>query len=156
VDEKIVELKALSEAVAEFGQTFGAEDIPLGGSPWSRMLALSGHMQSELHEAVHTGVKWALVVVASHYEIDIKRVCEGYILPDEDDLAEAEVRRLDDVVEGLGSSLAHHFEEEVVLLVSPLGTGSYSAVTPLDDAEGTASPTFCCLSYSSCGIVINS
>jgi hypothetical protein len=120
VDEKIVELKALSEAVADFGQTFG-EDIASGGALWSHMLALSGHMRSELREAVHTGVKRALAVVASHYEIDLERVCEGYILSDEDDLANAEVRKLVDVVKGPGSALARHFEEEVVPPVSPPG-----------------------------------
>jgi hypothetical protein len=104
------------------------------------MLALSGHMWSELCEAVHTGVKRALTVIASHYEIDFKQVCESYILLDEDDLAVAEVRRLADVVERSGSALARHFEEEVVSPVSPLGAGSYSVATPRDDAEGVASP----------------
>jgi hypothetical protein len=47
-----------------------------------------------------------------------------------DYLAEAEARRLADVVEGLGSSLARHFEDEVVPPVSPLGAGSYSATMP--------------------------
>jgi hypothetical protein len=50
-------------------------------------------------------------------------VCEGYILSDEDDLAEAEVQRLTDVVKGLGSVLEHHFEEEVVPQMSPPGVG---------------------------------
>jgi hypothetical protein len=71
VDEKTAKLNALSEAVGDFGRTFDAEDIPSGGSTWSRMLALSGHMWSELCEAIHTRVKRALVVVASHYEVDL-------------------------------------------------------------------------------------
>jgi hypothetical protein len=65
------------------------------------MLALRGHVWSELREAVYIEVKRALAVVASHNEIGLEWVCEGYILPDEDDLAEAEVRRLTDVIEGL-------------------------------------------------------
>jgi hypothetical protein len=89
IDENIAVLKALSEVVANFGWTFGAEDIPSGGSPWSHMLTLSGHMRSKLHGAVHTRVKQALVVVASHYEVDLERVSEGYILPEEDDLSKA-------------------------------------------------------------------
>lgn len=44
------------------------------------MLALSGHIRSELREALHTRVKRVLVVVASHYEIDLERVSGGYIL----------------------------------------------------------------------------
>src|SRR5690348_5650212 len=102
VDDKITKIKSLSEAMVDFGQTFGAEVIPSGGSLWSRMLALSGHVRSELREVVHIKVKRVLVAVASHYEIDLERVCEGYILSDEDDLAEVEVRRLSDVVEGSG------------------------------------------------------
>jgi hypothetical protein len=46
-------------------------------------------MRSKLHGAVHTRVKQALVVVASHYEVDLERVSEGYILPEEDDLSKA-------------------------------------------------------------------
>jgi hypothetical protein len=106
---------ALSEAVADIGRTFGVKDIPSGGSLRSHMLALSGHMQSKLCEALHTGVKQALAVVASHYEIDLERVAEGYILPNGDELAEAKVRRLTDVIEGPGTMLACHFEEDVVL-----------------------------------------
>jgi hypothetical protein len=140
MNEKIVELKALSEVVVDFGQTFGAEDIPSSGSPQSHMLALSGHVRSKLREAVHTKMKWTLSIIASHYEIDLERVCEGYILPDEDDLAEAEVQRVADVVEGSGSVLARHFEEYVVPPVSPPNVGSYSAATPPDDAEGVVSP----------------
>lgn len=140
MDEKIAELKALSDAVADVGRTLSAEDIPSGGSPRSRMLALSGHVRSELRDAVHTRVKRALAIVTSHNEIDLERVCEDYILPDEDYLAEAEVQRLTDIVEGPGSTLAHHFEEEVVPLVSPPSAGSYSVVTPPDNAEGAASP----------------
>jgi hypothetical protein len=106
------------------------------------MLALSGHMRSELREALHTGVKRALAIVTSHYKIDLERVSESYILLEGDDLAEAEVRRLTDVVEGPGSVLASHFEEEVVPLVSLLDIGSYSVVTPRIDVEGAASPSF--------------
>jgi hypothetical protein len=38
-------------------------------------------------------------------------VSDDYILPDEDDLAEAEVWRLADVVKRPGTVLARHFEE---------------------------------------------
>jgi hypothetical protein len=140
IDKKIAELNALSVVVVDFGRTFSAEDIHSGGSLRSHMLALSGHMQSELREAIHTRVKRALAVVASHYMVDLKRVSEDYILPDEDDLAEAKALSLADVVERPGATLAHHFKEEVVPPMSPLGVGSYSAATPPDDADGAASP----------------
>jgi hypothetical protein len=61
---------------------------------------------------VHLGVKRALAVVASHYEIYIELVCEGYVLPDEPELVVAEMRRLNDTVEGSGTLLARHFEVE--------------------------------------------
>jgi hypothetical protein len=48
-------------------------------------------------------VKQVLVVVASHYEINLERACEGYVLLDERNLAEAEMQRLTDVAEGSGS-----------------------------------------------------
>jgi hypothetical protein len=69
----------------------------------------------ELHGAVHLGVKRALAVVASHYKINIERVCDSYMLPDEPELAAAEMRRLNDAVKGPGTSLARHFKVEVVL-----------------------------------------
>jgi hypothetical protein len=92
--------------VVAFGRTFGAKDIPTSGSTRSRMLALSGHMWSKLCEVLHTGVKRALAIVASHYETDLERVSEGYILLEGDDLAEAASQRLVDVIEGLGLTLA--------------------------------------------------
>jgi hypothetical protein len=56
----------------------------------------------------------ALTVVASHYEINLERVCEGYVLPEEPELANAEMRRLNDTVEGSGTLLARHFEVKAV------------------------------------------
>jgi hypothetical protein len=47
-------------------------------------------VQGELHRVVHLRVKRALAVVASHYEIDLERVCDGFVLPDEPELAAAE------------------------------------------------------------------
>jgi hypothetical protein len=42
-------------------------------------------------------------MVASHYEIDLERVCKGYVLPNEPELATTKMRRLNDAVEGLVS-----------------------------------------------------
>jgi hypothetical protein len=78
VDQKIVELKYLSDAVADFSQGLGAEDVPSGEFSWSRMQSLSGYVRSELREAVHLGVKRALAEVASHFDINLEQVCEGY------------------------------------------------------------------------------
>jgi hypothetical protein len=95
---------------------------------------------SELHEAINLGVKQALVVVATHYEINLERVCEGYVLPDECDLTEAKMQMLIDAVNGPGSALEFHFEDEVVPLVSSPSVGSYSAVGPPDGSKGDLPP----------------
>jgi hypothetical protein len=129
---KDAELKELSDVVAEFGRDLGAMDVPSGESSRSRMRALSGYVWSELREAVHLRVKRALAAVASHYEINLEWVCEGYILPDERDLIEAEMQRLTDVVEGPGSALVCHFEDEVVPPVPSPSVKSYCASMPPD------------------------
>jgi hypothetical protein len=59
-------------------------------------------------------VKQALAVVASHYEIDLEWLCDGYVLLDKPELAAAEAQRLNDVIEGPGTLLARHFKVEVV------------------------------------------
>jgi hypothetical protein len=140
MDQKIAKLKDLSDTMVDFDQSLEAGDVPSGESSQSHMHAPSGYMQSKLCDAVHLGVKQALVVVASHYEINLKRLCEDNIFLDDDNLAEAEVQRLTDVVEGLGSALACHFYEEVVLLVSPPPARSYSTVVPPYNSEDDTSP----------------
>ena len=106
--------------MADFDLTFGVEDIPLGGSLWSPMLGLSGHMRSKLHEALSYRSEASSGRRCLSYEIDLERVSEGYILHEGDDLTEAEVRRLADIVEGPGAAPACHFEEEVVPAVLEL------------------------------------
>jgi hypothetical protein len=53
-------------------------------------------------------------VLASHYEVDLERVSEGYCLPDEDEAALAEVQRLDAATEGPSAVLASSFEVEIL------------------------------------------
>jgi hypothetical protein len=48
-------------------------------------------VRSRLREALHHGVRRAFAVLASHYDVDLERVSEGYYLPDEDEAALAEV-----------------------------------------------------------------
>ena len=84
-------------------------------------------MRSRLREALHHGVRWAFAVLASHYDMDLERVSEGYCLPDEEEAALAEVQRLDAAVEGPSAALASSFEVEVLPPVSPPGAGPDSA-----------------------------
>ena len=78
-------------------------------------------------------------MLASHYDVDLERVSEGYCLPDEEDAALAEVQRLDAAVEGPRAALASSFEVEVFPPVSPSEAVPDSAEGG-NDAEGAAPP----------------
>jgi hypothetical protein len=114
MEQKGTLLRELSKVVADLFQDLDMVGVPWSGPPQPRMQALGGYVRGELHEAVHVGVKRAMAVVTSHYEIDLERVCDSYVLLNELELAAAEMRRLNDTVEGPGTSLACHFEVEVV------------------------------------------
>jgi hypothetical protein len=90
-EQKEADRVAMSEAVSAFCQIFGLDDVPSGSSPQSRLQALGDHARGRLREALRHGVRWAFVVLASHYDVDLERVSEGYCLPDEDEAALAEV-----------------------------------------------------------------
>jgi hypothetical protein len=55
------------------------------------MRALGGHVRSRLRGALHHSVRRACAVLASHYDVDLERVSEGYCLPDEEEAVLAEV-----------------------------------------------------------------
>jgi hypothetical protein len=76
-------------------------------------------VRSRLRGALHHGVRWAFAVLASHYDVDLERVSEGYCLPDEEEAALAEVQRLDAAVEGPSAVMASSFEVEVLSPMSP-------------------------------------
>jgi hypothetical protein len=100
---------------------------------------LDGHVRSRLHGALHHGVRRAFAVLASHYDMDLERISEGYCLPDEEEAALAEVQRLDAAVEGPSAALASSFEVEILPPVSPSEAGPDSAAGG-NDAEGAAPP----------------
>jgi hypothetical protein len=120
-EQKEADRVAISEAISAFCQVSGLDDVPSGSSPQSRLRALGGHVRSRLRGALHHGVRGAFAVLASHYDVDLERVSEGYCLPDEDEAALAEVQRLDAAVAGPSVVLASSFEEEILLLASPSG-----------------------------------
>jgi hypothetical protein len=96
-------------------------------------------VRSRLRGALHHGVRRAFAVLASHYDVDLERVSEGYCLPDEGEAALAEVQRLDAAVEGPSAALASSFEVEILPPVSPSEAGPGSAEGG-NDAEGAAPP----------------
>jgi hypothetical protein len=126
---------AMSEAISAFCQVSGLDDVPLGSSPQSRLQALGGHVRSRLREALHHGVRRAFAVLASHYDVDLERVSEGYCLPDEDEAALAKVQRLDAAVVGPSAVLASSFEVEILPFASP-SKAEADLVEGGDDADG--------------------
>jgi hypothetical protein len=91
-------------------------------------------VRSRLRGALHHDVRWAFVL-ASHYDVDLERVSEGYCLPDEDEAALVEVQRLDTAAVGPSAVLASSFEVEILPLASPSGVGPDLSEGG-DDAEG--------------------
>jgi hypothetical protein len=84
-------------------------------------------------------------VLASHYDVDLERVSEGYCLPDEDEVALAEIQRLDAAVAGPSVVLASSFEVEILPLASPSKAGADlteggNGAEGGDEAEGAAPP----------------
>jgi hypothetical protein len=127
----------MSEAISAFCQIFGLDDVPSGCSPQSRLQALGGHARDRLHEAPHHGVRRAFAVLASHYDVDLERVSEGYCLPDEDEATLAEVQRLDAAAAGPSAVLATTFEAEILPL-APSSEGVADLAQGGDEAEGAA------------------
>jgi hypothetical protein len=105
---------AMSEAISAFCQIFGLDDVPSGSSPQSRLQALGDHARGRLRDALHHGVRRTFAVLASHYNVDLDWVSDGYCLPDKDEAALAEVQRLDAVAAGPSVVLASTFEAEIL------------------------------------------
>jgi hypothetical protein len=135
----------MSEAISAFCQIFGLDDVPSGSSPQSRLQALGDHARGRLREALHHGIRRAFAVLASHYDVDLERVSEGYCLPDEDEAALAEVQRLDAAAAGPSTVLASTFEVEILPSAPPSEAGADLAeggdgAEVGDEAEGAAPP----------------
>jgi hypothetical protein len=84
-------------------------------------------------------------MLASHYDVDLERVSEGYCLPDEDEATLAEVQRLDAAVAGPCAVLASSFEVEILPHASSSRAGADLAeggddTEGGDEAEGAAPP----------------
>jgi hypothetical protein len=142
-EQKEADRAAMSEAISAFCQIFGLDNIPSGSSPQSRLQALGGHVRGRLREALHHGVRRAFAVLASHYDVDLERVSEGYCLPDKDEAALAEVQRLNAAAVGPSAVLASSFEVEILPLASPSEAGADLAeggkgAEGGDEAEGAA------------------
>jgi hypothetical protein len=127
----------MSEAISAFCRVFGSDDVPTGSSPQSRLQALGDHARGRLREALHHGVRRAFAVLASHYDVDLESVSEGYCLPDEDEAALVEVQRLDEAATGPSAVLATTFKAEILPLV-PLSEAGADLAEGGAEAEGAA------------------
>jgi hypothetical protein len=96
-------------------------------------------VRSRLRGALHHGVRRAFAVLASHYDVDLEWVSEGYCLPNEEEAALAKVQRLDATIEGPSTVLASSLEVEILPPVSPSEARPDSAEGG-NDAEGAAPP----------------
>ena len=128
---------AMSKAISAFCQVFGLDDVPSGSSPQSRLQALGDHVRGRLREALHHGVRRAFALLASHYDVDLEWVSEGYCLPDEDEAALAEVQRLDAAAAGPSAVLATTFKAEI-LPHAPSSKAGADLAEGGNEAEGAA------------------
>jgi hypothetical protein len=104
------ELEELRAAALEVCQEVGEGEAHAGSSLASRLRALGGHVSQRVRRALHLGVKKALGVVASHYQVDFEAVSSGYVVPDsiEDEVA---MDRADALVATAADMLAEDFTD---------------------------------------------
>jgi hypothetical protein len=75
------ELEELRAAALEVCQEVEEGEAQAGSSLASRLRALGGHVSQRMRRTLHLGVKKALDVVASHYQVDFEAVSSGYVVP---------------------------------------------------------------------------
>jgi hypothetical protein len=74
------ELEELRATALEICQEVEESVAQAGSSLASRLRALGGHVSQRMHHALHLGVKKALGVVASHYQVDFEAMSSGYVV----------------------------------------------------------------------------
>jgi hypothetical protein len=75
------ELEELQAAALETCQAIEEGEAQAGSSLASHLRALGGHVSRRMRHSLHLGVKKALGVVASHYQVDFEAVSSGYVVP---------------------------------------------------------------------------
>jgi hypothetical protein len=75
------ELEDLRAAALEVCQEVEEDEAQAGSSLASRLRAFGGHVSQRMRRALHLGVKKALGVVASHYQVNFEVVSSGYVVP---------------------------------------------------------------------------
>jgi hypothetical protein len=102
------ELEVLQAAALESCQGIEEGEAQAGSSLASRLRALGGHVSQRMRRALHLGVRKALGVVGSHYQVDFKAVSSGYVVPVgvEDEVA---MNRADALAAPAADTLAEDF-----------------------------------------------
>jgi hypothetical protein len=75
------ELGELRATAVETCQGIEEGEAQAESSLASRLRALEGHVSQRMCRALHLGVRKALGVVGSHYQVDFKAVSSGYVVP---------------------------------------------------------------------------
>jgi DNA-binding Lrp family transcriptional regulator len=75
------ELEELRAATLEVCQEVEEGEAQAGSSLASRLRALGGHVSQRMRRALHLGVKKALGMVVSHYQVNFEAVSSGYVVP---------------------------------------------------------------------------
>jgi hypothetical protein len=75
------ELEALQAAALETCQEIEEGEAQAGSSLASRLHALGGHVSQRMRRALHLGIRKALSVVGSHYQVNFEAVSSGYVVP---------------------------------------------------------------------------
>jgi hypothetical protein len=74
-------LEALQAAALETCQEIEEGEAQAGSSLASRLRTLGGHVSQHMCRALHLGVRKALGMVGSHYQVDFEVVSSGYVVP---------------------------------------------------------------------------
>jgi hypothetical protein len=75
------ELEELRAAALETCQGTEEGEAQAGSSLASRLRTLGGHVSQRMRRALHLGIRKALDVVGSHYQVDFEVVFSGYVVP---------------------------------------------------------------------------
>jgi hypothetical protein len=104
------ELEALQAAALKTYQGIEEGKALAGSSLASRLRALRGHVSQRMHHVLHLGVRKALGVVGSHYQVDFEAVSSGYVVPVGVEDEEA-MNRVDALATPAADALAEDFME---------------------------------------------
>jgi multidrug resistance efflux pump len=104
------ELEVLQATALETCQGIEEGEAQAGSSLASSLRALRGHVSQRMRRALHLGVRKALGVVGSHYQVDFEAVSSGYVVPVDVEDEEA-MNRVDALATPAADALAEDFME---------------------------------------------